>query len=159
MSYLAPSQFLRSNKISVTAGMILDPQQLGMADHPVFGPLPVVTVIEAKEDGSVFLLAEMVCECGATRTIHPGDWFQVRACESCTKRRQRRARRPVKSDAEKAAAQAARDLKLAQDAITRAEEKAKVAQEKALAAKAELDAKQALIAKVAQEKGVQVAKS
>ena len=159
MSYLAPSQFLRAAKIQVTAGMILDPQQLGMADHPVFGPLPVVTVIEAKEDGSVFLQAEMICECGASRTIHPGDWFQVRGCESCTKRRQRRARRPVKSDVEKATAQAERDAKVAADAVVRAEAKALVAKAKADKALADLEARQALVAKVAQEKGVEISKN
>ena len=159
MSYIAPSQFLRSNKINVTVGMTLDPQQLGMPAHPIFGELPVVTVLEAKADGSVFLLAEMVCECGASRTIHPGDWFQVRACESCTKRRQRKSRRHTKSEEEKAAAQAERDLKYANDAIKRAEDKAAAAMAKAEKLNAELEARKALIAKVAEEKGVGVAKS
>jgi hypothetical protein len=159
MSYIAPSQFLRNAKIQVTAGMILDPIELGMEPHPVFGDLPVVTVIEAKEDGSVFLLGEIECDCGNLRTIHPGDWFQVRACETCTKKRQRKARRHTKSDEEKAAAQATRELKQAQDAITRAEEKAKVAQARAAKLQEELEARQALVAKVAQEKGVGVSKS
>ena len=154
MSYMAPSQFLRSNKIKVTAGMILDPAELGMPAHPVFGPLPVVEVVEAKDDGSVFLLGEITCECGEVRTIHPGDWFQVRACETCTKKRQRKARRPVKSEAEKAEAAALREVKQAEAEIARAQKRAAEATAKAEKAKADLEAKQALIAKVAEEKGV-----
>jgi hypothetical protein len=156
MSYIAPSQFLRQNKIVVSAGQILDPTELGMEAHPVFGTLPVVEVVEAKEDGSVFLLAEMTCACGEVRQIHPGDWFQVRACETCTKKRQRKAKKDTKSPEEIEAAQAERDLKYAEAAIARAEVKAAAAIAKAEKTKADLEARKALVAKVAAEKNVPV---
>ena len=152
MSYIAPSQFLRSKAIKVTAGMILDPAELGMQPHPTFGPLPVVEVVEAKEDGSVFLQAEMTCECGEVRTIHPGDWFQVRACETCTKRRQHKARKIIKSDEVKAEEALTRETKRAEEAAKRAREKLVVAQAKAAKLAEEVETKQALIAKVEAEK-------
>ena len=152
MSYIAPSQFLRSKGIKVTAGQILDPDELGMEAHPTFGPLPVVEVVEAKEDGSVFLLAEFTCACGEVRQIHPGDWFQVRACETCTKRRQRKAKKVVKSDEQKAAELAARETKLADAAMLRAAAKVEQLKAKAEKALADAEAKVALIAKVAAEK-------
>ena len=154
MSYMAPKQFLAANKIKVEVGQVLSPIEMGMEPHPVFGHLPVVTVLEAKEDGSIFLLGEIECECGATRVIHPGDWFQVRACETCTKRRQRRARRPTKSEEEKAQAQAERELKQAEANIIRAEARAAAAAEKASLLQAKLEERRSLIAKVAAEKGV-----
>ena len=152
MSYIAPSQFLRSKNIKVTAGMILDPAELGMEDHPVFGPLPTVEVLEAKEDGSVFLLAEFTCECGEVRQIHPGDWFQVRACETCTKKRQRRAKKVVKSDEVKAAEALTRETKRAEQAAKSAQAKLEAAQAKATKLAEEVAAKKALIAKVEAEK-------
>lgn len=152
MSYIAPSQFLRSKGIKVTAGQILDPEELGMEAHPSFGPLPVVEVIEAKEDGSVFLLASFTCACGEVREIHPGDWFQVRACAACTKKAQRRAKKVVKSDEVKAQEQAAREAKLAEAAMTRAAAKVEALKAKAEKALADAEAKVALIAKVAAEK-------
>jgi hypothetical protein len=158
-SYMAPSQFLRANKVKVTAGMILDPQQMGMADHPSYGPLPVVLVLEAKQDGSIFLLGEIKCDCGATREIHPGDWFQVRGCETCTKKARRRGKSARKTDEEKAAAQAERELKYAEDKLARLEAKKTAAVAHAAKLAAELEERKALIAQVAAEKGVEVAKS
>ena len=159
MSYMAPKQFLAANKIKVTVGMILDPQQLGMADEPRFGPLPVVHVLEAKDDGSIFLLGEITCECGATRELHPGDWFQVRACETCTKKRQRKSKSNAKSPEEKAANLAERELKYAEAAILRGEAKVAKMAAKAEKARSEMVARQALVAQVAAEKGVPVTKS
>ena len=155
MSYIAPSQFLRSNAIKVTAGQILDPAELGMEPHPTFGPLPVVEVVEAKEDGSVFLLAEFTCACGEVRQIHPGDWFQVRACETCTKRRQRKAKKVTKSDEVKAAEKLAREAKLAEASAARATAKVEALQAKAVKALAEAEAKLALIEKVRAEKAAE----
>jgi hypothetical protein len=156
---MAPSQFLRQNKVSVTAGMVLDPVQLKMSDHPVYGPLPVVRVLEAKQDGSIFLLGEIDCECGAVRVIHPGDWFQVRACESCTKKARRKSKSVAKTPEEKAAAQAERELKYAEEKLARLEAKKAAAVANAAKLAAELEERKALIAQVAAEKGVEVAKS
>jgi Na+-translocating ferredoxin:NAD+ oxidoreductase RnfC subunit len=154
-NWIAPSQFLRNNKIKVVAGMVLDPQELGMPAHPVFGALPVVTVIDAKDDGSVFLHGEIECsECGETREIEPGDWFQVRRCRTHQKKAQRKAKAVHKTEEEKLAAKTQREaeqaVKNAEREIKRAEEKAAAAMKRAEDAQAKLD----LMAKVAAEKGV-----
>ena len=156
-SWIAPSQFLRQNKITVTAGMILDPQELGMPEHPLFGALPVVRVIDAKADGSVFLHGIIECAvCGEKREIEPGDWFQVRRCRTHQKKAQRAAKAVHKTEEEKLAAKQEREAKYAMESaereIKRAEEKAAAAMKRAEEAAAKLE----LLAKVAAEKGVKV---
>lgn len=156
-TWMAPSLFLRSNKITVTAGMVLDPAELGMPEHPLFGALPVVTVLEAKDDGSVFLHGTIECSvCGEERDIEPGDWFQVRRCRTHQKRAQRAAKAIHKTDEEKQAAKEEREAKQslanAEREIERMEKKAALALEKAEAAQARL----ALMAKVAAEKGAKI---
>ena len=155
--WIAPSQFLRNNKIKVTAGMILDPHELGMPEHPVFGALPVATVLVAKDDGSVFLSAVIECaDCGEEREIGPGDWFQTRRCHTHQRKAQRKSKAVHKSDEEKEAAKLEREAKYAAERaereIARAEAKAKLAVEKAQAAQAKLE----LMQKVAAEKGVEI---
>jgi Na+-translocating ferredoxin:NAD+ oxidoreductase RnfC subunit len=164
MAYIAPSLFLRSKNIKVTAGMILDPAELGMEPHPVFGPLPVANVLDAKDDGSVFLHAEIACsECGETRVIEPGDWFQVRRCRAHQKRTQRKSKKVAKTPEEIEAAKIEREAKQAKSSaereIAKAERLSAEAQakaEKAAATLAELAAKRALIEQVAAEKGAEI---
>ena len=143
-NWMSPKLFLASKGIKITAGMVLDPVELGMPVHPTFGPLPVATVITAKDDGSVFLHATIECsECGEEREIEPGDWFQVRRCSQHQKRAQRKAKKLVKSDevlaSEKAAREEKQAAKSAEAALAKAQ--AKVEKLQAAAAKAEADAK------------------
>lgn len=153
-SWMSPKQFLVANKIKVTAGMVLDPVELGMPDEPRFGPLPVLTVLVAKDDGSIFLLGEIECACGEKREIHPGDWFQIRGCRTCTKKAQRSAKAVHKTDEEKEAAKLEREVKYASEAAIRAEKSmaahVAAAEKRAADARAKLE----LLRAVAAEKGV-----
>ena len=163
-NWMSPKLFLASKGIKITAGMVLDPVELGMPEHPTFGPLPVATVIEAKEDGSVFLHATIECsECGEEREIEPGDWFQVRRCSQHQKRAQRKAKKIAKTPEQLAEEKKVREdkqaAKSAEAQLAKALAKVEALQVKA--AKAEEDAAAAaaraeLIAKVAAEKGVPV---
>jgi hypothetical protein len=158
-STMSPKQFLVANKIAVTAGMVLDPEALGIPAHPIYGPLPVVTVLLAKADGSTFLAGEIECAhegCTEKREIGPGDWFQTRMCYAHKKKAQRAAKAVHKTPEEIEAAKLEREAKYASDAIERAEKKLaaqKVEAEKRLvAAKEKLE----LMKKVAAEKGVEI---
>ena len=165
-TWMSPKSFLGLNKIKVEAGMILDPDELGMPEHPQYGKLLTIEVIEAKADGSIFLLGQATCPmCGEAFHPHPGDWFQKRACNVCAKK----GRRPSAkmSEEEKEAKKAERTAKYAAERVVKeqakAEEAAKRAQKAAEEAQAKVEAlKKAaaeradLIAKVAAEKGVAV---
>lgn len=165
-TWIAPSQFLKQNKITVESGMVLDPTELGMPSHPLYGDLLTVEVLEAKADGSVFLLGRCTCPvCGEAFEIHPGDWFQKRACNACSKK----ARRPSAkmSEEEKEAKKAERtakyaaervvkEQKKAEEAAARAQKAAEEAQAKVEALRKASEERAALIAKVAAEKGVAV---
>jgi flagellar biosynthesis GTPase FlhF len=158
-SWIKPSQFLRDNKMKVKVGDVLDPASLGMATHPTFGALPVLTVTEADEDGRL-LAGTIVCAEDPSEVVHvkAGDWFQVRRCRTHQKRLQRKNSRSKLSpevkearEAERAAAKAARDQKKAEEKAAKAakraeEEKAriekKLAEQKAAAEKKLADAQQ-----------------
>jgi uncharacterized Zn finger protein (UPF0148 family) len=164
-TYIAPSQFLKQNKIKVEAGDVLDPTVLGMAPHPMYGALLPVTVIEAKADGSVFLLAQASCpKCGEAFELHPGDWFQKRACNTCSKKARRgsglseeeKAARKAERDVETAQARVTKEAKKAEEAAERAQLKAAEAQAKVEEIRAAAAARAELVAKVAAEKGVAV---
>jgi hypothetical protein len=127
--WTSPMQQLKQLGVKVAAGMVLNPSGLGMTAHPQYGDLPIVKVLEAKADGSVFLLGEIECECGETRQIHPGDWFQVRSCLKCAKRARRGGEKL--SEAEKAARAAERAVKVEQNRLIKAQAKAEAQAEKA----------------------------
>lgn len=155
--WMSPKLFLASKGIKITAGMVLDPEELGMPEHPIFGALPVATVIEAKDDGSVFLHATIECsECGETREIEPGDWFQVRRCQQHQRKAQRKAKKVAKTPEQLASEKAERETKQAAKTAEAQLAKAQAKVEKLQAeAKAALE-KAELLAKVAAEKGVPV---
>jgi hypothetical protein len=127
--WTSPMQQLKQLGVKVEAGQILNPVELGMSAHPQYGVMPTVKVLEAKADGSVFLLGEIKCECGETRQIHPGDWFQVRSCLKCAKRARRGSEKL--SEAEKTARAAERAAKVEQNRLVKAQTKAEAQAEKA----------------------------
>ena len=47
---MTPKQFLLSKGIKVKVGDILNPTELGMPAHDLYGTLPVVAVTEVKDD-------------------------------------------------------------------------------------------------------------
>lgn len=106
-NWIAPKSYLAQNGIKITVGETLDPTQIGMPEHPLYGVLPTLVVTEIKADGSL-LHGEITCECGSVREIGAGDWFQVRRCEDCQKVAQRSARKPVISADEQARREAAK---------------------------------------------------
>ena len=158
-NWMSPKLFLASKGIKITAGMVLDPEELGMPEHKTFGPLPVVKVLDAKDDGSVFLHGEIECsECGEIRVIEPGDWFQVRRCQQHQRQAQRKAKKIAKTPEQLAEEKAARET----DQKAKAADRALLAAEKKLAAATkhaeEMAAKKALLEKVAAEKGAEISK-
>lgn len=156
-NWMSPKLFLASNGIKITAGMILDPEKLGMPEHPTFGPLPVVKVLDAKDDGSVFLHGEIECAtCSEIRVIEPGDWFQVRRCQQHQRQAQRKAKKIAKTPEQLAEEKAARE---ADQKTKTAEQQLKVAEAKLAAAQkvaAAMAEKKALLEKVAAEKGAEI---
>jgi len=160
--WVSPKSFLQGR--TLTVGEVLDPTKLGMPVHPMFGPLPILTVTEVKEDGSL-LAGTAQCgeaECKEVLEIHAGDWFQVRRCRP----HQRRAARAKSSkrlnpevkaakEAERAKAKAERDALKAQEkaakAAKRAQEQAEKQEAKAKALEAAAAAKVAAAAKAAAE--------
>jgi hypothetical protein len=158
-TWMTPSTFLRSNKILVTAGMILDPVALGMPEHPIYGPLPVATVLIAKADGSVFLAAEIACShpgCVEKREIGPGDWFQTRRCHVHQKKAQRAGKSAAKTPEEIEAAKLEREAGYAAASIERAEKKLVAQKAEAERRLASAKEKLELMKKVAAEKGVEI---
>ena len=162
-NYVAPSIFLKSHNIKVEAGMVLDPEALGMAPHPLYGALLPVQVDVAKPDGSVFLAAHATCpQCGEVFHLSPGDWFQKRKCNACAKKRSNRlpedvkAERKAERDARYAADRISKAEARAKDAVARAERQAAEAVAKLERLRQERDERAALIAKVAAEHGVAV---
>jgi DNA-directed RNA polymerase subunit M/transcription elongation factor TFIIS len=137
MTWVTPKQFLASRNITVAVGDVLNPETLGMPEHPQYGKLPVIEVTKA--DKGVFVEGVAACnDCGTQITIHAGDWFQKRRCERCQRKAQRRAANPPLSAEVKAerlqtrqAEKAERDATKAQEKAAKAEERAKKIQEKA----------------------------
>ncbi len=159
-NWMSPKLFLASKGIKVTSGMVLDPEKLGMPEHPVFGALPVATVIDAKDDGSVFLHAIIACsECGEERVIEPGDWFQVRRCHTHQRKAQRKAKKVAKSPEQLAEEKAKREADQKANAAERALAAAQAKVERLQKEAAEAAERKALIAKVAAEKGAEISKN
>ena len=132
MSKFTPKQFLASMGIKVNVGDVLNPTELGMPPHQLYGSLPVVEVTKA-DDGNLVEGIASCLDCGTQVTIHAGDWFQKRRCEKCQKKAQRRAAHPPMTEVEKAEVLAIRESKKAIVAAKHAEEKAAKAQIRALA--------------------------
>lgn len=80
----SPKRFLRGKRLKI--GQILDPEQLGMQPHPLYGPLPVLVVLETFDDCSLMRGQIRCATCGHHRIIVAGDWFQVRRCVPCQKK-------------------------------------------------------------------------
>jgi hypothetical protein len=158
--WVKPSDFIASKSIKVVDGSVLDPEQLGMPEHPTFGKLPVLTVLVANDDNTYFILGCIDCACGVKREVHAGDWHQVRGCKTCTKTRQRAGNRAAGASPEaQLLAQLARTVKEAERKAKLDAAKAKVAAENAaIQEKARLE-HEALVAKVAAEKGVGVSQA
>lgn len=124
-TFVAPAAFLKGKGIKLTVGQLVDYTSLGLAPHPKHGPIPVVTVLEVRDDGSL-LTGSITCACDKLVTVHAGDVFQKRRCETCQKVAIRERNR-VEVDPAVAVAKAA-------EAKAKAELKVKVTEEKKAAA-------------------------